>query len=115
MLPGPASRNFVNELALVSHPRAKEIPDQLGDLVFTFLPIGAVPHDVQSQKVDFILDKLNLSPGVYTLGFWIADYPSEVYDWIKFGMNLEVVDPNAGSLGFRADGVVICNFSVKQM
>jgi lipopolysaccharide transport system ATP-binding protein len=67
------------------------------------------------NTVQFYLDKINLATGIYTIGLWMADYPSEVYDWIKYGLNLEVVDPDAGNLVHRTDGVVLCDFSLEQL
>jgi lipopolysaccharide transport system ATP-binding protein len=68
-----------------------------------------------SNKVQFYIDRLNLTAGVYTLGLWIANPPSEVYDWIKSGLNIEVIDPDTGGLGIRTKGTVICDFTVRQL
>jgi ABC-type polysaccharide/polyol phosphate transport system ATPase subunit len=67
-----------------------------------------------SNFVKFKVDRLNLTPGVYTFGCWMANYPAEIYDWIKFGVDIEVIDPDAGNLVFRPPGVVYCDFVVEQ-
>jgi lipopolysaccharide transport system ATP-binding protein len=67
------------------------------------------------NRVRFKLERLNLTAGVYTLGLWMANPPAEVFDWIKYGLNVEVVDPETGSLGIRVKGAVLCDFSVQQL
>ncbi len=67
-----------------------------------------------SNLVSFKIESLNLNAGVYTLALWLADYPAEVFDSVKHCLNIEVVDPNVGSLGIPTEGTVICDFKVQQ-
>lgn len=67
-----------------------------------------------SNLVSFRIDSLNLNAGVYTLALWLADYPAEVFDSVKHCLNIEVIDPYAGSLGIPTEGTVTCDFSVQQ-
>jgi lipopolysaccharide transport system ATP-binding protein len=62
--------------------------------------------------VRFTIRELYLSPGVYTLGCWLANPPGEVYDWFKAGVNIEVVDADSDGSGIRVDGAVVCQFDV---
>lgn len=67
-----------------------------------------------TNLIRFHIDRLYLSPGIYTLGAWMANPPGEVYDWIKTGVNIEVVDPSSEGSGIRKDGAVVCEFEVFQ-
>lgn len=58
------------------------------------------------------LKSLFLSPGVYSLGFWIANPPAEVYDWIKGGISVEVIDAVQKENGMKVNGTVFCDFDV---
>jgi lipopolysaccharide transport system ATP-binding protein len=62
--------------------------------------------------IRFHIDELHLTPGTYTFGAWVANPPAEVYDWIKYGTNLVVVDADPLNIGIRADGAVPCKFHV---
>jgi hypothetical protein len=56
------------------------------------------------------IESLYLLPGFYHVGFWVANPPGEVYDWIKTGVNIEVVENNSRGNGIRVAGMVMCNF-----
>ena len=60
----------------------------------------------------FHIDKLYLTEGVYTIGAWVANPPAEVYDWIKSGVNIEVVDPNPQNDRIKTNGIVTCLYEV---
>jgi lipopolysaccharide transport system ATP-binding protein len=91
--------------------------DDLGTMLINLdtLSLGKVINLVPGTNfVVFKIEKLNLNAGVYTFAFWLSDYPAEVYDSIKYCLNIEVIDQNAGNLGIPTEGTVICDFVVHQ-
>jgi ABC-type multidrug transport system ATPase subunit len=62
--------------------------------------------------VRFKIKQLYLAPGVYTLGCWLANPPSEVFDWFKSGVNIEVAGTGSNGSGIPSDGAVVCQFEV---
>ncbi len=56
------------------------------------------------------LEQLYLNPGIYTLGLWAADPPSEMYDSLSTAIQLEVVELAPDKIRVLADGVVPCRF-----
>ena len=64
------------------------------------------------NEIGFNIDNLHLNPGIYTLGVWIADPPSESHDVLPSIAQIEVVEflPDKGSV--RVDGVVTCKFEI---
>jgi lipopolysaccharide transport system ATP-binding protein len=60
--------------------------------------------------VHISIDNLYLLPGSYNVGFWIANPPGEVYDYIKTGVNIEVVESNTNNV--RVPGMVLCKYDV---
>jgi len=62
--------------------------------------------------IRFHIDNLYLTEGVYTLGAWVANPPAEVYDWIKSGVNIEIVDPQPQLDHVKANGAVTCQYDV---
>ena len=70
-----------------------------------------IPMKAGINQVKFIIQNLYLAPGIYTLGFWIANPPGEVFDWIKTGINIEVVD-SSDNLSVSSGGAVVCQFDV---
>lgn len=62
--------------------------------------------------IHFSIKKLYLSAGVYNLGLWVANPPGEVFDWIKSGINIEVIDINSLATGIPQDGAVTCEFDI---
>lgn len=67
------------------------------------------------NQVQLRLENLYLNSGTYTLGWWIGN-PPRVYDYVDFGLSLEVFAKEAG-LGVRAkeDGVVPGKFEVNRI
>jgi lipopolysaccharide transport system ATP-binding protein len=65
------------------------------------------------NSVSLRIDRLHLNPGLYHIGFWLANLP-EVFDCVEFGGVIEVIYPE--SRGFRNrvthDGFVTCSFSI---
>jgi lipopolysaccharide transport system ATP-binding protein len=63
------------------------------------------------------IEAVHLRPGVYRVGFWLADpVAREVFDCIDSSFELEVVDQQTHSLGGRTtgpDGVITCRFAVE--
>lgn len=62
--------------------------------------------------IRYQIPNLYLAPGNYTFSFWLANYPFEVYDWMKSVIYLEVIDNREDIPGIKADGVVVCPFTV---
>ncbi len=59
------------------------------------------------------IEKLHLNPGLYNIGFWLANTP-HVFDHIESGGTIEVIERETQQFGHRAgnDGPVTCSFSV---
>jgi len=103
---------------------------QVGSLAVTFydrvgtklvnadtITLGESMHLQQGENLISVrLDKLHLNPGLYHIGFWLAN-PPQVFDHIELGGAVEVIDYEAPGLGHRADqdGVVTCSFAVTQL
>lgn len=63
------------------------------------------------------IHELHLNPGMYMLGFWIAEpLGGEVFDFIESAFEMEVVSSQAQEFGMRAgaDGFVTCRFAILQ-
>lgn len=58
------------------------------------------------------MDQLHLNPGMYTIGLWAADPPSEIHDYIASAVLFEVVETEKENIRVRADGIVPVNFSL---
>ncbi len=59
------------------------------------------------------IDQLHLNPGLYTMGLWVADPPSEVYDSIPSAVLFEVVEAEKENIKVQADGLVPVKFSLE--
>ncbi|MFZ0930357.1 MAG: ABC transporter ATP-binding protein [Syntrophobacteraceae bacterium] len=62
------------------------------------------------------IEKLHLNPGLYTIGFWLANTP-HVFDYIEQGGTVEVIERETQGFGHRpaGDGTVTCSFSVTEL
>jgi len=60
------------------------------------------------------IESLNLNPGTYVLGLWMANPTGEVFDSVPSALRLEVVEHAERGLGVRpmSDGLVTCAFEV---
>ncbi|HAX78646.1 MAG TPA: teichoic-acid-transporting ATPase [Cyanobacteria bacterium UBA11372] len=61
------------------------------------------------------IKQLHLNPDIYVLGFWLADpLGGEVFDFIEYGCEFEVVNIDAEGFGMRPpfDGCVTCDFEI---
>jgi len=65
--------------------------------------------------VRFRIDRLHLNPGIYVIGLWMANPPSNVFDYISSAAKIEVVDMESQSLGVRVDGMVTCAFDMVEV
>jgi hypothetical protein len=67
-----------------------------------------------SNLVRLRIDALHLNPGMYSLGWWIADPIGRVFDFADAAIKIEVVGRQAAGLGItpQSDGVVTCSFNV---
>jgi ABC-type polysaccharide/polyol phosphate transport system ATPase subunit len=61
------------------------------------------------------IDDVSLNPGIYTVGLWVADPPSEVYDYIASAFLLEVVELESEKIRVQSDGLVPCNFKLLEV
>ncbi len=70
--------------------------------------------DLQKGRntLKFRLDQLHLNPGMYTIGLWAADPPSEIHDYIPSAVLFEVVETEKENIRVRADGIVPVTFSL---
>jgi lipopolysaccharide transport system ATP-binding protein len=58
------------------------------------------------------MHELHLNPGMYTIGLWAADPPSEVHDYIPSAVLFEVVETEKEHIRVRGDGLVPVKFSL---
>src|SRR5215216_1390413 len=58
------------------------------------------------------IDQLHLNPGLYTIGLWVADPPSEVYDHVPSAAMFEVIELEKENIRVKADGLIPVKFSV---
>lgn len=61
------------------------------------------------------IDELHLNPGIYTLGLWAANPPSEVYDSIASAILIEVVELESEKIRVQSDGLVSCSFKLLEI
>jgi ABC-type polysaccharide/polyol phosphate transport system ATPase subunit len=61
--------------------------------------------------------ELHLNPGMYRVGLWMADPPSEIYDYAESAILIEVVHLESEGFGLRplSDGSVPCDFDVLEI
>jgi lipopolysaccharide transport system ATP-binding protein len=65
-------------------------------------------HNIVRLKIE----ELHLNPGIYSVGLWIADPPSEVHDALSSALKIEVVELESEKIRVRADGAVVCDFQL---
>jgi lipopolysaccharide transport system ATP-binding protein len=58
------------------------------------------------------VDQLHLNPGMYTMGLWVADPPSEIHDYIPSAVLFEVVETEKESIRVRSDGLIPVKFNL---
>jgi len=58
---------------------------------------------------------LHLNPGMYTLGLWVANPPSEVHDSISAAVQIEVVEQISERIRVQKDGLVTCDFELVEI
>ena len=70
--------------------------------------------DVGVNELTLHIAALHLNPGDYMLGWWIANHPTELFDFCESAMTLNVADLQDRQLGYRpsSDGVVTCTFDL---
>jgi ABC-type multidrug transport system ATPase subunit len=64
------------------------------------------------NTLKFRVDQLYLNPGMYTIGLWAADPPSEVHDYIASAALFEVVETDKENIRVQADGIVPVKFEL---
>jgi ABC-type polysaccharide/polyol phosphate transport system ATPase subunit len=62
------------------------------------------------------IEELHLNPGLYNIGFWLAN-PPHVFDYIELGGTVEVIGRETQGFGHTAacDGTVTCFFSIIEL
>jgi lipopolysaccharide transport system ATP-binding protein len=75
------------------------------------------PIDLKAGKntLKLRMNELHLNPGIYTLGLWIADPPSEVHDYIPSAAMFEVVETETENIRVRADGLIPVDFRIEEI
>jgi lipopolysaccharide transport system ATP-binding protein len=58
------------------------------------------------------MEQLHLNPGLYTIGLWAANPPSEVFDYISSAALFEVVEAEKENIRVRGDGLVPVKFDL---
>jgi lipopolysaccharide transport system ATP-binding protein len=79
--------------------------------------LGKSLHLQQGENVISVrIDKLHLKPGLYNIGFWLAN-PPHVFDHIEVGGTIDVIDRETQQFGHRpdGDGIVTCSLSVTEL
>jgi lipopolysaccharide transport system ATP-binding protein len=83
----------------------------------TLLIGGTLRLEAGSNLARLRIEAVHLRPGVYRVGFWLADpVARQVFDCIDSGFDLELADVQGQSLGARTtgpDGVITCRFVVE--
>jgi ABC-type polysaccharide/polyol phosphate transport system ATPase subunit len=74
----------------------------------------AIPLKKGQNNLKIKIEKLYLNPGIYTLGLWVADPPSEVYDYLASAIMLEIIERESELTRVQEDGLVQCKFEVFQ-
>jgi ABC-type glutathione transport system ATPase component len=64
------------------------------------------------NELKFRVEQLHLNPGMYTIGFWVADPPIEVYDHITSAALFEVVETEKDKIRVQADGLIPVKFEI---
>jgi lipopolysaccharide transport system ATP-binding protein len=64
--------------------------------------------------VKFCISQLNLTPGIYVVGLWMATSVNYVFDHIYSAILIEVVDIEEKTFGIRIDGAVTCAFEIEE-
>lgn len=59
------------------------------------------------------IEKLHLNPGIYTVGLWAADPPSEIFDEIRSACLIEVIETEKEKIRVQADGPVPVKFKAQ--
>jgi lipopolysaccharide transport system ATP-binding protein len=71
------------------------------------LSLKAGPNEIRLR-----INQLHLNPGIYSLGFWVANPPSEVFDSMPSAMKFEIIEFEMDKIRVRADGLVTCDFEL---
>jgi ABC-type polysaccharide/polyol phosphate transport system ATPase subunit len=66
------------------------------------------------NKLKLKIDQLHLNPGVYSIGLWVADPPSEIYDYIPSAAMIEVVETESDNIRVQTDGIIPVKFHVEE-
>ena len=79
------------------------------------LALGEMFHMKAGHNIiRLIIDPLYLNPGIYTLGLWVANPPSEVFDNITSAFLIEVVELETKTSRLESDGLVPCKYEFQE-
>jgi lipopolysaccharide transport system ATP-binding protein len=68
------------------------------------------------NEIELKIERIHIKPGKYLIGLWLANGPSEVFDYADSAFEIDVLDKN-NRLGSDVDddGVVSCDFDVTEL
>jgi len=80
---------------------------------------GSVTLTAGLNRLRLRIGRLNLNPGMYRLGLWLADPIGShslrtAYDFIEWAFDIDVVGYGTPGPGFSSEGAVACDFTVEQ-
>jgi lipopolysaccharide transport system ATP-binding protein len=82
------------------------------------ISLGRIVHLHKGNNVVRLrIDELYLNPGVYMLGWWLADPLGSVFDFVASAFDIEVIELASNGLGVRPryDGIVPCSFEILEV
>lgn len=82
------------------------------------LASGIISHfDPANHYIQFRIPRLNLNPGIYTIGLWAANIHGaavQVLDHISAAFDIEIINIEENSLGYKTDGLVACEYIIQK-
>lgn len=66
-----------------------------------------------ANTLQLTMKQLHLNPGMYTIGLWVADPPSEIHDYIPSAALFEIVETETENIRVRADGLIPVDFDIE--
>ncbi len=81
------------------------------------LASGMVCHfNAINRFIEFSIPRLNLNPGIYTIGLWAANIQGaniHILDHINAALDIEIINLEDNSLGYKTDGLVACEYRIQ--
>ena len=66
-----------------------------------------------ANTLQLTMKQLHLNPGMYTIGLWVADPPSEIHDHIPSAALFEIVETETENIRVRGDGLIPVDFDIE--